>query len=67
MTTPKPAKAWAVYDEKGNMVPYAIAENEYRAKQYMCLPDKTTLDSWEYYYNRGYRCLPVTITPEKEG
>lgn len=69
MTKIKPVKAWAVVDPEDNIITASVAYNEIFSKRKITgklNTKKLVLEEWEFYKAKGYRCIPVTITPEGE-
>lgn len=59
MTTPAPVKAWAVQRDNGDIILRTVNESELKCK----VEFAPTLD-WETWEKMGYKCIPVTVTPE---
>ncbi len=54
----KPVKGWVVVDPSGMVILHTFRINEDDSiKNY--LSDGST--KWEYFYNRGYRCIRVEL------
>ena len=63
----KTMKAYAIKDPKGYILERSIQSTKhYCTFQYDVRNNsKFHLVGWKYYYNRGYRCVPVEITEIK--
>lgn len=58
MTDPKPVRMWAVYDPDDDLL--CVDWLELDAQMKAIQPYET----WHTMESRGYRCIPVTITPD---
>lgn len=56
-------KAYAIKDPKGKIIIYSVGALKSISRDRMTMLWKNR--TWKYYYNRGYRCVPVTITEVK--
>ena len=60
MTTPKPVRMWGIYDPKGRWY-YKILE-PYRSHAW-AVAETVSDETPKRLYGRGYRCIPVLVTP----
>lgn len=58
----KSVKAWAVITPNGTIDPYSCAPTRKK-----CVEINGPEKSWTWMLADGYRCIPVLITPAKEG
>lgn len=63
MTTPKPEKAWCVTFPDGGLAVESTFKSLSISEKYFARFMSMT---WEELGKRGYRCIPVMITPVEE-
>lgn len=63
MPTIKPVKAHVIVDCKGSILPETVRDNEVSSKLAL---HKGAVADWPDFYQHGYRCTPVTVSPLKK-
>lgn len=59
--TPKPEKAWAVFDADGDIMLNSIRSDKFYAKAAVAFEGRTVKDSWEILKSEGHRCHKVKV------
>ena len=60
-----PMKAYAIKDPKGKILPWYISFRSKETKNCLLREYSTPRPTWKQLFDRGYRCVQVTITEVK--
>ena len=60
----KPVKGWVVITPKGNPLT-TISFHKYRRTSMYMWVEYNGVNTWDSYYNHGYRCIRVTLRSDK--